>query len=419
MGNSLSQAAHLAWQYLERAATFSTTDASKNEGVSRQSLSEQHRLLCEQLREWMQAAGMQVRMDNGANVIGRYAAKDAQAPVFILGSHQDTVPHGGKYDGMLGIIVPLLMIHHCHEQDISFPFHIDVVAFSDEEGARFKSTLLGSKVLSGTLDREMLEAQDQSGQSVYQALLDFACDPEQIAQDAYASDTVQGFIEVHIEQGPILEQEGLALGVVDAITGIERHELTIYGVAGHAGTVPVPGRKDALLGAAKVIVGVNQLLRADPLLVGVVGSINNSPNGVNVISDHTRLSIELRSPDDQVRGHARQALQQMIRDTLNHDGLTYELHQTYEQSAVQCSVALSRYLERAVANAGLPVRRLFSGAGHDGLAMHHLCPIAMLFVRCEQGISHNPAENILLKDVELAIQVLLETCQLLAQDLVA
>lgn len=416
MGNSLSQAAHLAWQYLERAATFSTTDASKHEGVSRQSLSEQHRLLCEQLREWMQAAGMQVRMDNGANVIGRYAAKDAQAPVIILGSHQDTVPHGGKYDGMLGIIVPLLMIHHCHEQDISFPFHIDVVAFSDEEGARFKSTLLGSKVLSGTLDREMLEAQDQSGQSVYQALLDFACDPEQIEQDAYASDTVQGFIEVHIEQGPILEQEGLALGVVDAITGIERHELTIYGVAGHAGTVPVPGRQDALLGAAKVIVGVNQLLRADPLLVGVVGSINNSPNGVNVISDHTCLSIELRSPDDQVRGHARQALQQMIRDTLDQDGLTYELHQTYEQSAVQCSAALSRYLERAVAHAGLPVRRLFSGAGHDGLAMHHLCPIAMLFVRCEQGISHNPAENILLKDVELAIQVLLETCQLLAQD---
>lgn len=415
MSYSLSQAEEQAWEYLEQASAFSLSNAANNEGVSRYSLTKEHKQLCSALVDWMEQAGMRTHMDNAANVIGRYYCDNPNAPVLLLGSHQDTVPNGGKYDGMLGIVVPLLMVKYCAQNAISFPFHIDVIAFSDEEGSRFRSTLLGSKAISGTFDQDMLKARDCEGISLESALENFTCRPSHIADDAYSKTDTLGFIEVHIEQGPVLEKEGLPLGVVSAITGIERHELCINGVAGHAGTVPLTQRNDALLSAAKVIVAVDQELRKDPLLVGVVGRLENHPNGVNVISDKTSISIEIRSPQDAVRLQAREKIKQRIEQVCSEHGVSFTLQQTYEQAAVQCSESLSLYLANAIEKTGQPVRTLFSGAGHDGLAMHHLCPIAMLFVRCYQGISHNPAESITPQDLQLAIQALLYTCQGLAE----
>lgn len=414
MSCSFSQAGNQAWQWLETAARFSETDDSARHGVTRRCATPEHRDMLDALGEWMETLGMTVRLDNAANLIGRHASPAPDARTLLLGSHQDTVPNGGKYDGIMGVILPLALVMYLRENAITLPFHIDVVAFSDEEGTRFSSTLLGSKVLAGTFDAAMLEASDDEGISLGKALEAFGCRPDQIAGDAYRPEDVLAFLEVHIEQGPQLELEALPVGVVSAITGIERHRLTIHGRAGHAGTVPMHLRQDALVGAAEVIRLVDTLCQETEELVGVVGKIENAPNGVNVIPQTTTLSIELRSPDDGIRRHARAQLLEQIETALTLRQLTFDHQQTYEQSAVQCSAWFTRELQAAVEESGITPRVLFSGAGHDGLAMRSLCDIGMLFLRCKGGVSHHPDEAILPEDLTAAVQVLTATCQRLA-----
>ncbi|TVP51616.1 MAG: allantoate amidohydrolase [Halomonas sp.] len=412
---SLDQAGQQAWDWLEDAARFSETRNVEKEGVTRRCATPEHRALLDQLAAWMKGLGMHVRMDNGANLIGRYPSSQDDARTLLLGSHQDTVPNGGKYDGMMGVILPLALISYLHENAIDLPFHIDVVAFSDEEGTRFSSTLLGSKVLAGTFEPGMLEARDGQGVTLGKALADFGCDIERIDADRYLPDDVIAFIETHIEQGPQLEQAGLAVGVVSAITGIERHEVTVKGMAGHAGTVPMHMRQDALVGAAEVIMLVDRLCKDTDELVGVVGKIENAPNGVNVIPQTTTLSIELRSPDDSLRRQARAQLFSQINTSLEALNLGFDHCQTYEQPAAHCSKRLIDTMHSALQDARIEPRVLFSGAGHDALAMADLCDIGMLFVRCRGGISHHPDEAIKLEDLSAAIEVLTNTCQRLAQ----
>ncbi|MDR5865379.1 allantoate amidohydrolase [Halomonas koreensis] len=415
MSHSYTPAARQAWQWLETAARFSETRHPDREGVTRRCATPEHRATLEALGGWMRELGMAVRMDNGANLIGRHASATPGAHTLLLGSHQDTVPHGGKYDGILGVILPLALVKTLKDNAIELPFHIDVVAFSDEEGTRFSSTLLGSKVLAGTFDDAMLDATDDDGMTLREALEAFGCRPERIAEDRYAPEEVLAFLEVHIEQGPQLELDGLPVGVVSAITGIERHRLTIQGLAGHAGTVPMHVRQDALVGAAEVIRLVDALCRETEDLVGVVGKIENAPNGVNVIPQSTTLSIELRSPRDEIRRQARETLLERIDAALTASRLGLDHALTYEQSAVQCSGWLTEELRGAVHDSGLPPRVLFSGAGHDGLAMRSLCDIGMLFVRCEGGVSHHPGEAIEPEDLTAAVEVLVRVCQRLAQ----
>lgn len=415
MSCSFKQAAEQAWQWLETVARFSETQNPQRNGVTRQCATPEHRATLDALTTWMRDLGMSVRQDNGANLIGRYASPNPDARTLLLGSHQDTVPNGGKYDGIMGVILPLALVKYLRENRIELPFHIDVVAFSDEEGARFSSTLLGSKVLAGTFDSDMLYATDDAGISLQQALEDFGCRPERIVEDRYAPEDVIAFIETHIEQGPQLELENLPVGVVSAITGIERHQLTIHGLAGHAGTVPMHVRQDALVGAAGVIRLVDALCRETEELVGVVGKIENAPNGVNVIPQTTTLSIELRSPRDEIRRRAREQLLEQIDASLTASRLTFDHALTYEQSAVQCSEWLSRELEGAVQDSGITPRVLFSGAGHDGLAMQSLCDIGMLFLRCEGGVSHHPSEAIKPEDLTTAVEVLANVCRRLAK----
>lgn len=412
---SFAQAGHQAWEWLEDAAQYSETQNIEQEGVTRRCATPEHRALLDELASWMKSLGMSVRMDNGANLIGRYASSQADARTLLLGSHQDTVPNGGKYDGIMGVILPLALVSYLHENAIEMPFHIDVVAFSDEEGTRFSSTLLGSKVLAGTFEPEMLEARDGQGVSLGQALTDFGCDTQRIDADRYLPNDVIAFIETHIEQGPQLEQDGLAVGVVSAITGIERHEITVKGMAGHAGTVPMHMRQDALVGAAEVITLVDRLCKGTDELVGVVGKIENAPNGVNVIPQTTSLSIELRSPNDALRRQARTQLFSQIEASLKALNLGYDHRHTYEQPAVQCAQRLIDTMHSALQDAGIEPRVLFSGAGHDGLAMADLCDIGMLFLRCHGGLSHHPNEAINAEDLSAAIEVLTHTCQRLAQ----
>ncbi len=415
MNGSFEQAAEQAWQWLETVARFSETEDPQRDGVTRQCATPEHRATLDALTAWMRELGMSVREDNGANLIGRHASADPDARTLLLGSHQDTVPNGGKYDGIMGVILPLALVKYLRDNGIELPFHLDVVAFSDEEGSRFSSTLLGSKVLAGTFDSAMLDATDDAGVTLKQALEAFGCRPERIAEDRYAAEEVIAFLEIHIEQGPQLEHADLPVGVVSAITGIERHQLTVHGLAGHAGTVPMQVRQDALVGAAGVIQLVDALCRETEELVGVVGKIDNAPNGVNVIPQTTTLSIELRSPRDEIRRRARETLRERIEASLTARRLTFDQTLTYEQSAVQCSEWLCGELQGAVQDSGISPRVLFSGAGHDGLAMHSLCDIGMLFLRCEGGVSHHPGEAIKPQDLTAAVEVLTHVCRRLAR----
>ena len=315
--------------------------------------------------------------------------------------------------GSLGVILPIALVNYFHNNQLEFPFHIDVIAFSDEEGTRFQSTLLGSKAISGIFDPAMLTAEDANGVSMRDALVSFGCNPDLISEDAYEKENVLGFVELHIEQGPQLEQANLPVGVVTAMTGIERHTLSIIGKASHAGTVPMNLRQDALVGAAQVIHMFDQLCKREEDLVGVVGKIANYPNGVNVIPQQTDITIELRSPNDASRVKAREEMLADIDSLMSQYNLAYRHEQTYEQSAVTCADSLSSVLSNAVSLSGITPKHLYSGAGHDGLAVSKLTDIAMLFMRCTDGISHHPDEAILQQDLVAAVEVLNHFCLLM------
>ncbi|MCY9873024.1 M20 family metallo-hydrolase [Vibrio barjaei] len=407
---TIASTSSLAWDWLEQLAKCSETTNPDVEGVTRLCATKEHKEAINLLKQYMIESGMSVRMDNAANLIGRYASTESDAKTLIFGSHQDTVPNGGKYDGILGVVAPLALVHHLNQQGIQLPYNIDVIAFSDEEGTRFQSTLLGSKAISGIFDPTMLDAMDPQGVSLQDALHDFGCETQQIKNDAYDAEEVIGFVELHIEQGPQLEAEQLPVGVVSAITGIERHTITIHGKAGHAGTVPMHNRQDSLVGAASVISTFDALCKSDRELVGVIGKIENYPNGVNVIPQKTHITVELRSPIDEKRRNARATFLVSIQQQLNALNLTYDHTQTYEQQAVQCSKALSDKLTQAIETCGIKPKTLFSGAGHDGLAVSSLTDIAMLFMRCTDGVSHHPDEAITQEDLQASLQVLKEFC---------
>ncbi|MHA7879297.1 MAG: M20 family metallo-hydrolase [Saccharospirillum sp.] len=374
-------------------------------GVTRVLGSAEHRTLLGELAGWMQRAGLTTELDAAGNLIGRTAVVD-QAPTLIIGSHQDTVRQGGKYDGMLGILLPLVVLQHLHETGQALPVNIELVAFSDEEGARFASTLVGSSALAGTFDPAMLEAKDAQGTTLAQALRDLGANPNHIPALARDPARVCGFLEVHIEQGPVLESLDLPVGVVTAITGIERHAVSIVGKAGHAGTTPMHLRRDALVAATQVVQAVNQLCRDTDDLVGVVGELVVTPNAVNVIPSRVDLTIELRSPRSEVRLAARDTLFKTIKQRLENQGCDWQHRLTYQQQEVQCAQAMQQKLSQAIEQAGHASHALFSGAGHDGLAMASLTDVGMLFVRCKDGLSHHPDEAITAADAEAAAQVL-------------
>ncbi|SHF65623.1 allantoate deiminase [Modicisalibacter ilicicola DSM 19980] len=390
-------------QRLDEAARHS----EPGPGVTRLFCSDEHRAVLEVIKEWMSKAGLTAELDASGTLVGRNERARAGEKTLIMGSHQDTVVEGGKYDGMLGVALPLMALQALKEEGVELPYGIEVVAFGDEEGTRFQSTLIGSRALAGTFDPASLEARDAESVSLGQALEAFGGDPEAIPGLARDPDSILGFVEVHIEQGPVLEQRDHAVGVVTALTGIERHRLIVTGKAGHAGTTPMPGRRDALVGAAEMIVEVDRVLNATDDFVGVVGKLEVRPNAVNVIPAAVEFTLELRSPDAEVRRHGRDGILAACRRLAAARGLELDIELTYEAEAVDCADWLVDALEDACRACEEPAERLFSGAGHDGLAMCDLTDIGMLFVRCTDGLSHHPDEAISASDAEAATRVLM------------
>ena len=366
----------------------------------------------DEVAAWMRAAGMSVRRDNVGNLIGRYEAattidgEPTQARTLLLGSHLDSVRDAGRYDGPLGVLVALAVIEGLHAQARRLPLAIEVVAFADEEGLRYGTSYLGSKALAGAFDPTLLQRVDDDGVRMDEAIRAAGGDPAAIPADARSRDDLVGYCEAHIEQGPVLEAEGLPVGVVSAIAGQSRVTVTFEGTAGHAGTVPMALRRDALCAAAEFALAGEALARETPGLVATVGQLAVEPGASNVIPGRAVLSLDVRHQDDATRLRSRDQLRATVGRIAVDRRVVGQWDVVQEGNATPCDPALSGALDRAVASLGLPVRHLPSGAGHDAVVLAALCPMAMLFVRCRGGISHHPAESVTVEDVAVAVEAL-------------
>jgi allantoate deiminase len=387
---------------LDELATLS----SEQGAITRFYLTPEHKEAALKVMGWMRQAGMTVEMDAVGNVVGRYAGAREGTRRLIIGSHIDTVRNAGRYDGNLGVVLAIQAIGELSKRKERPPFDVEVIAFGDEEGVRFPVTLTGSHAVAGTLHSASLEARDDSGISVREALQAFGCDPAAAGSIGRSKDKVFGYIEAHIEQGPVLEIENLPVGIVSAIAGASRFKVEVNGVSGHAGTVPMRLRRDAFAAAAEMALAVERIALDTPELVGTVGRIEVMPGGVNVIPGRAVFTVDLRSPEDAIRRAAFDRIRETFAAIGSSRDVSVEVTPFYDEAAAPCAPFLMEGLARAIAGEGIRIHTMPSGAGHDGLAMIALCPIAMLFVRCAGGISHNPAESIKAADAEVALRVL-------------
>ena len=403
-----------------------TEDAPR---ITRTYLAPEHKQAGDYLISLMQDAGMEAGYDALGNITGRYAAAyrnnmsngnhagngtaSSSTPVVITGSHQDSVRNAGKYDGLYGILSAIACVKDLHSRGKRLPYTLEVIGFGDEEGVRFGVTLIGSKAMAGAFDPAWLDKQDANGVSLREAIRAFGGNPDAWQSLDRRGQNVAAFVESHIEQGPVLLNEHLSVGVVTAIAGATRLRATVTGLAGHAGTVPMGQRQDALTAASEMILCVerycSEVSRTGTGLVGTVGVIDVKPGAVNVIPQDVSFTIDVRSGDDATRLSAVAALRAEFSAVAAHRRVQIELAAYYEADAAPCDAGLQQQLARAIAAQGVAVRHLPSGAGHDAMVFPAVCPTAMLFVRCGNGgISHHPDEIMTAEDAEVSTRVLLD-----------
>jgi allantoate deiminase len=399
----MTLSARRIWGRCEELGRLSESD----DGLTRVFLSEEHRKANSMVMSWMRDAGMNARIDAIGNVAGRYEGAQDGLPCLMLGSHLDTVRDAGKYDGMLGVVAAIECVASLSSRGKRMPFAIEVLGFSDEEGVRFNATLLGSRAVAGRFDATALDRQDRRGVAMRDALKAFGLDPQAIGRAARRREEIHAYVELHIEQGPVLESEGLPVGVVTAINGVTRYAIEVDGTAGHAGTVPMSLRRDALAAAAECVLAVERRCARDRELVGTVGKLEALPGAVNVIPGRVRFSIDVRAPEDDARAAAVADIVAEMKETFARRGVAASIETIHEGATTACAPWIMAQIGAAVAAEGISVRQLPSGAGHDGMAMVSVADIGMLFVRCAKGISHNPAEAVTLEDIETGTRVLL------------
>jgi len=370
----------------------------------------------ETVAQWMRDAGMTVQQDAVGNLLGRYEAHSADAKTLLFGSHLDSVRDAGKYDGPLGVMIALACVERLHQRKARLPFAIEVLGFADEEGLRYHSAYLGSRAMTGTFDLEALQLTDAEGITMAEAIRAFGGNPDSQAlrTPRWRPDELLGYCEVHIEQGPVLEARNLPVGVVSAIAGQSRITVGFTGEAGHAGTVPMALRHDALCAAAEFVLAVEALGRSTQGLVATVGQVSVQPGASNVIPGQVTLSLDVRHQDATVREQACRQLEVRAREISQARGVSCNWQLLQEHHAMPCAPQLTQLLAQAVEELGYPLLSLPSGAGHDAAVIAELTDIAMLFVRCRGGISHNPAESVTQEDVAIAIHVVERFLQLLS-----
>jgi len=357
---------------------------------------------------WMRGAGLSVRVDPTGNLIGRTGAPAKGVKTLLMGSHLDTVRDAGKFDGALGVLLPIAALEVVRTRRLELPFAVEVVGFSEEEGVRFSSGYLGSKGYAGRLGKSDLRLRDSGGVTVGEVLAKANGGRFSPPAAAHSRSELIGYLEVHIEQGPVLEALGLAAGVVSAIAGQTRARVAFRGRAGHAGTTPMAHRRDALAGAADFILAAEALARARPPLVATVGRIQAHPGAANVIAGAAELSLDVRHPADRERLGACAGLRRAGGRIAKRRGLGFAMGVTQDNGAVSCSRELSDLLAKSVRRHEGRCVALASGAGHDGVIVSSLAPVAMLFVRCRDGLSHHPGEFVARGDLRAALRIVVD-----------
>ena len=380
-----------------RLATFTEAPGSTLRTFLSPPMRDCHR----EITQWLNTLGAEVTVDAAGNLRGFYAGEQPSAPRLLVGSHLDTVPNAGAYDGVIGVVLAVALLEALEGRRL--PFGIEVIGFSEEEGVRFGTTFIGSRALVGRLDEELLDRADANGISVRTAIEDFGLDPREIPGAQLQPDTF-AFLEFHIEQGPVLESLGRPLGVVEAIVGQTRMDLRFVGRANHAGTTPMHLRHDALAAAAEWTVAVERTAQCEPNLVATVGRVEAKPGATNVIAGESRVSLDVRHRSDDVRRRATDALVRQAEEIAQRRGLWLQGRILLEQNAVAMEPFLVDQIEEAIRKTGCEPHRMVSGAGHDAMVLAEKVPTGMIFLRSPGGISHDPAEAVLSGDVEKALE---------------
>lgn len=368
-----------------------------------------HKAVAAQLRDWMRAAGLRPEIDPVGNVVGHLEGATTAAKTLLVGSHYDTVADAGQFDGRLGILTTLVVADYLRQTGRRLPFHLDVIAFSEEEGVRFSAPYLGSGAIAGRFDESWLGRCDANNISLAAVLREEGVDLAAIPALARRPETLRGYLEVHIEQGPVLLERGLPVGIVTSIAGSARFLLTVEGIAGHAGTVPMPLRHDAATAAAEIVLAVERRCSDVANLVGTVGQLSVPRGLINVIPGRCELSLDLRSSDDAAREAAIADLRSAIAEIAARRGVRIAIQEIAHHRAVPCAPQIQAALAQAIARAGIAPFYLPSGAGHDAEMFASITETGMLFVRCGNGgISHSPLETVTAEDADTAARVLLD-----------
>jgi allantoate deiminase len=380
-----------------RLATFS----EDRPGIRRTFLSAPMRACHVEISGWLKAGGAEVSVDAAGNLRGVYDGAKSGGPRLLVGSHLDTVPNAGAYDGVLGVVLGVALVEALEGRRL--PFGIEVIGFSEEEGVRFGTPFIGSRALVGRVDEELLNRRDANGISVRAAIEQFELNPGEIRRAGLRDDTL-GYLEFHIEQGPVLDALRKPLGVVEAIAGQTRMVFTFFGQPNHAGTTPMDLRRDALAGAAEWIVSVERIAHGAAELVATTGQIEARPGAVNVIAGLARVTLDLRHRSDAIRDQAAAAVVASAKEIAKRRDLSLEYQTTLDQKAVAMDALLAGEIEAAIRNAGCEPHRMTSGAGHDAMILAEKIPAAMVFLRTPGGISHDPAETVEVADVAKALE---------------
>jgi allantoate deiminase len=369
--------------------------------ICRTFLSSPMRACHRQIEDWMRPLGITVIVDAAGNLHGLYSSASDTDRKLLIGSHLDTVPDAGPYDGVLGVMLAISLVESLEGRRL--PFAIELVGFSEEEGVRFGVPFIGSRALAGTLDEELLGQRDSNGVSVQEAILSFGLNPSEIPA-ATLRDDVLGYLEFHIEQGPVLEHRELPVGIVEAIAGQARMELVFTGLASHAGTTPMALRRDALAAAAEWALVVEKVAREIPGLVATVGALEAKPGAANVIAGECRATLDVRHASDTARTQSVSAFLRSAAEIARRRRISVTSSTKLAQTATPMDSFLLHQLETAVSQTGVTPYRMVSGAGHDAMILAEKVPSAMVFLRSPGGISHNPEESVLVEDVAKAIE---------------
>ena len=395
------------WDWAERLATNSDPGYAERGELTVTYLTDAHRACAQRLAHWMRAdCGFDdVEIDAVGNVVGLYHGTDPKAKRLLTGSHYDTVRNGGKYDGRLGILVPMACVRELHRQGRRLPFGFEVIGFAEEEGQRYKAVFLGSGALTGHFNTDWLEQKDGDGISMREAMLHAGLCPDDIPKLKRDASRYLGFVEVHIEQGPVLNEMDLPLGIVTSINGSVRYVGEIVGMASHAGTTPMDKRRDAATAAAELALFVETRGGSVPNLVATVGMLEVPSGSINVVPGRCKFSLDVRATTNEVRDACATDIRAELQRICERRGLHFRLEETMRAAAAPSAPAWQQRWERAIEALGMPLYCMPSGAGHDAMKLHEAMPQAMLFMRgLNAGISHNPLEAISNDDTELCVR---------------